>query len=63
MQQVYIPLEQTWDNLDDAINYFRKVTYDLEVLKGLSDPPTDLYLSITDPDYDLHNPSVTLRNV
>jgi len=60
MQKVYIPMEQCWDNIDDAVKYFLEIVEDLRILQQLSDPPTDLYLSITDAHYDLKDPSVTL---
>jgi len=44
MQKVNIELEQTWDSLDDAIDYFLDVVLDLKALKRLPEPPKELYL-------------------
>ena len=38
MQTVNIELKQTWETLDEAINYFLNVVLDLQVLKRLPEP-------------------------
>lgn len=68
MQKVQIELEQSWDTLDRAINYFQDIAKDLEVLKRLPEPPTDLFLMIETGDKNLDekildNFSITLTNL
>ena len=46
MQEVNIELKQSWDTLDEAIEYFLDVALDLKVLKRLPDLPTDLFLHV-----------------
>ena len=46
MQTVNIQLEQTWDTLDEAIDYFLDLVLDLKVLKRLPDPPEELFLHV-----------------
>ncbi len=66
MQKVNIQLEQTWDNLDDAIDYFLDVVLDLKALKRLPEPPEELFLNVVSPDmldsaYD--DLTITLTNL
>ena len=46
MQEVSITLEQTWETLDRAIDYFLDIVLDLKALKRLPEPPTDLYITL-----------------
>jgi len=50
MQKVNIGLNQTWDTLDDAIDYFLDIVLDLKALKRLPEPPTELFLSVKSPN-------------
>ena len=66
MQKANIELRQTWDSLDDAIDYFLDVVLDLKALKRLADPPAELYLSVesTDmPDSAYDDLIITLTNL
>ncbi len=47
MNRVAIKLEQSWDTLDDAIDYFLDVVLDLKALKRLPEPPEELFLLVT----------------
>ena len=66
MQRIEIQLEQNWDTLDDAIDYFLDVVLDLKALKRLPSQPMDLYLSVESPNmtdgaYD--DLTITLTNL
>ena len=66
MKKVNIELQQTWDTLDDAIDYFLNIIVDLKVLKRLPEPPGGLFLNVESPfmpasAYD--NLTITLTNL
>ena len=66
MQKVNIELKQTWDTLDDAIDYFLDIVLDLKVLKRLPKPPVDLFLNVESPkmsDSAYDDLTITLSNL
>ena len=67
MQTVNIQLEQTWDTLDEAIDYFLGLVLDLKVLKRLPDPPKELFLHVETthkiPDGCFDDLTITLTNL
>jgi len=62
MQQVYIKLVQTWDNIDSCIDYLNSIASDLEVLKKLNEQPSDLYLEVQEVAKG-DTPDIILRNL
>ena len=66
MQKVNIELQQSWDSLDDAIDYFLDIVLDLKALKRLPKPPGELYLSVESsdmPDDAYDDLTITLTNL
>ena len=69
MQRVNIPIKQSWDTLDEAIQYFLDLVLDLAALKRLPEQPTDLFLFVDSQDPEikdkLHNNdlSITFENL
>ncbi len=65
--QISKDLYQGWDTLDEAIDFFLNLCLELQALKRLPDPPTDLFVCVeTDPelsDEQMDSISVTLENL
>ena len=64
MQQVYIPMEQCWETIEDTVLYFRGVITQLQVLMNLPEPPTDIYFSIEEvSEVDPSDRDIILRSL
>jgi len=51
--RVDIELEQSWETIDEATDYFLGLVLDLKALKRLPEPPTELYLRVEIEDVSL----------
>lgn len=47
-----IGLEQSWETLDQAINYFLNLVLDLQAAKRFPELPTDLFISYEGVELD-----------
>ena len=67
MQEVNIELQQSWDTLDSAIDYFLDIVLDLKALKRLPELPADLFLEVKSvpkmPEGCYDNLTITLTSL
>jgi len=65
--QIVKDLYQGWDTLDETIDFFLNLCLELQALKRLPDPPTELFVHVkTDPqlsDEQYDSITVTLENL